>query len=167
MQGLVWGEPELAHEYDFGIKQRKSNEKEVWSMQDTIFLVFSLTVFVGNLVGTHSKHIYCSSVSVAMCVSFSLVYESHWRLFHCIHNTYHSHYLCHALTWIWLYSNSQSYFNTTWTVPWVEGWYHVWVLPALAHAWISLANQHWHISVARWLEIEALEWIETNPAKTL
>ena len=42
------------------------------------------------------------------------------------------------------------------------GDYHVWVFLALADGRSSLANQPWHISVARWLEIGALVQIETN-----
>ena len=40
----------------------------------------------------------------------------------------------------------------------LKGDFCVWVLPALAHK----ANQPWHICAARWLEIEALELIETK-----
>ena len=39
MQGLVWGEPELAHEYDFDVEKIIA-KFEVCNMEECNFLVF-------------------------------------------------------------------------------------------------------------------------------
>ena len=41
MQGLVWGEPELAHEYDFDVENiiMKNRRFEVCNMEECNFLV--------------------------------------------------------------------------------------------------------------------------------
>ena len=52
MQDLVWGEPELAHEYDFDVQNiiAKNRKFEVCNMKECNFLVFLFTLFIGNLV---------------------------------------------------------------------------------------------------------------------
>ena len=53
MQGLVWGEPELAHEYDFDVENRSMHSvhpQSLWLLCDSLSLVLIIcTVLVGTL----------------------------------------------------------------------------------------------------------------------
>ena len=50
MQGLVWGEPELAHEYDFDMENiiAKNRKFEACNMEECNFC--SLSLYIGNLI---------------------------------------------------------------------------------------------------------------------